>query len=329
MQAIPALIAGRDVIACAATGSGKSGGFILPALIWTGEERGEPPKTPEKKKKKKSKDKDKDADQTGKVKTLLLAPTRELACQIHREVVRLGTNRPTGLNAVLLSKTNAHQISTLGGSSGIDVLVTTPMRLCGVLNDVDLSEVRLVALDEADRLLDGGDNKGARKQLNSREKKKPEGEGDEEEEEEEEGHIQNKSMSTSFVSQVDKILTATPKTAIRAMFSATMGPAVRELANTVLRNPVAVTHGGDASGAAGANSDIEQELHFVGKEEGKLVAIRNIISRGIKPPVLIFVQNKERALELYNELKYDPIRVDYISADKTQAARDEAIVNFR
>jgi len=67
----------------------------------------------------------------------------------------------------------------------------------------------------------------------------------------------------------------------------------------------------------------------VGKEEGKLVAIRNIISRGIKPPVLIFVQNKERNLELYNELKYDPIRVDYISADKTQATRDEAIVNFR
>jgi len=195
MQSIPALLAKRDVIACAPTGSGKSGAFIIPALIWAGF------------------DLDPTVKRRGLIKTLLLTPTRELATQIHREVTRLGTNKPGGLTAVLLSKNNAHLAATncLGGDKGVDCLVTTPMRLCGVLNMQDsklnLGQVRLIALDEADRLLDKGDVADA-------------------------AH-EDEQTSASFVSQIDQILTATPATTIRALFSATMGPNVRELASTV------------------------------------------------------------------------------------------------
>lgn len=97
---------------------------------------------------------------------------------------------------------------------------------------------------------------------------------------------------------------------------------------------------------------VEQELLFVGAERGKLVALRNIIQKvlslllyyeiyfiillclyfiilyyyyiilhsikGILPPVLVFVQSKERAQELFNELIYDGINVDVIHADRTQ-----------
>lgn len=63
---------------------------------------------------------------------------------------------------------------------------------------------------------------------------------------------------------------------------------------------------------------VDQELLFVGNEQGKLIAFRDIVRKGINPPVLVFVQSKERAQQLFNELIYDGIRVDAIHADRTQ-----------
>lgn len=63
---------------------------------------------------------------------------------------------------------------------------------------------------------------------------------------------------------------------------------------------------------------VDQELLFVGNEQGKLLALRDIVRAGISPPVLIFVQSKERAQQLFNELIYDGINVDAIHADRTQ-----------
>jgi len=100
------------------------------------------------------------------------------------------------------------------------------------------------------------------------------------------------------------------------------------VAAQVLRNPVSVTHGSNTS-AAGANEDIQQKLLFVGKEEGKLLAIRQLVQKGLKPPVLIFLQSKERAQALFNELLYEGINVDVIHAGRSQAARDNAVTRFR
>jgi ATP-dependent RNA helicase DDX52/ROK1 len=272
----------------------------------------------------------------GEIKTLLLTPTRELATQIHREVARLGASKPGGLSAVLLSKSNASQAAanTLGGDNGVDVLVTTPMRLCAVMNApdsrVNLSKVRMICLDEADRLLDGGDARGDNEKnngnnSNDNSSNNNNGDGDDSDDDEANSF---KQTASSFVSQIDQIISATPTTSIRALFSATMGPAIRELASTVLRNPVSITHGTN-NGAAGANEDIEQSLLFVGKEEGKLLAIRQIVQKGLKPPVLIFLQSKERAQALFNELLYDGINVDVIHAGRSQAARDSAVTRFR
>lgn len=63
---------------------------------------------------------------------------------------------------------------------------------------------------------------------------------------------------------------------------------------------------------------VDQELLFVGNEQGKLLAFRDIVRKGISPPVLVFVQSKERAQQLFNELIYDGINVDAIHADRTQ-----------
>ncbi|KAI3474674.1 hypothetical protein Pfo_029859, partial [Paulownia fortunei] len=78
-----------------------------------------------------------------------------------------------------------------------------------------------------------------------------------------------------------------------------------------------------------ASESIKQKLVFVGSEEGKLLALRQSFAESLNPPVLLFVQNKERAKELYNELKYDNIRADVIHADLSQIQRETAVDNFR
>ena len=76
--------------------------------------------------------------------------------------------------------------------------------------------------------------------------------------------------------------------------------------------------------------DIEQELLFVGREEGKLLAIRQLVQRGeLRPPALIFMQSQERAQALFGELLYDGIHVDVIHAGRSNAARENAVRKFR
>jgi ATP-dependent RNA helicase DDX52/ROK1 len=74
----------------------------------------------------------------------------------------------------------------------------------------------------------------------------------------------------------------------------------------------------------------EQELLFVGREEGKLLAVRQLVQRGqLKPPVIVFVQSQERAQALFGELLYDGIHVDVIHAGRSRTARDNAVARFR
>ncbi|RRT51462.1 hypothetical protein B296_00035248 [Ensete ventricosum] len=67
-----------------------------------------------------------------------------------------------------------------------------------------------------------------------------------------------------------------------------------------------------------ASEMIKQKLVFAGSERGKLLAIRQSFAESLNPPVLVFVQSKERAKELYKELAFDDIKVDVIHADLSQ-----------
>ncbi|ETV98335.1 hypothetical protein H310_09031 [Aphanomyces invadans] len=129
-----------------------------------------------------------------------------------------------------------------------------------------------------------------------------------------------------FVEQIDDIFAActNPKMQ-RMMFSATMLQGVEEMAQSVLKDPIKISIGTKNAGA----STITQKLMFVGKEEGKLVAMKQLIQEGLKLPVLLFVQNKDRAKELYQELVYDGINVGAIHADRTKEQRDKVIKDFR
>ncbi len=145
-QAIPDVLAGRDVLGCAQTGTGKTAAFALPILQWlsvgTGEQRlssGNHKKQPKR-----------------RVRVLVLSPTRELAIQIGDSFSTYGHH--TGLtNTVIYGGVGKNpQIQAL--KRGVNILVATPGRLLDLMGEgyVALKHVEVLVLDEADRMLDMG-----------------------------------------------------------------------------------------------------------------------------------------------------------------------------
>ena len=139
-QAIPLVLAGRDVMAAAQTGTGKTAGFTLPLLQRLSSE---PARHPAK-------------NGTRPVRALVLTPTRELAAQIDESVKSYGKYLSQS-SAVIFGGVKINpQIERL--RRGVDILVATPGRLLDHAGQktVDLSTVEYLILDEADRMLDMG-----------------------------------------------------------------------------------------------------------------------------------------------------------------------------
>jgi ATP-dependent RNA helicase RhlE len=138
-KAIPAVMAGHDLMASAQTGTGKTAGFTLPILhrLTSGPNAQVPrvSKTP---------------------RVLVLTPTRELAIQVEESVRTYGKHLPINSLAVFGGVGINPQIANL--RRGVDVLVATPGRLLDHVQQrtVDLSKVEIFVLDEADRMLDMG-----------------------------------------------------------------------------------------------------------------------------------------------------------------------------
>jgi len=138
-KAIRPQIEGRDILALAETGSGKTAAFALPILQEIAALNGPPkPRT---------------------ARSLVLVPTRELAVQIEETVRRLSGGLKVTTLLVLGGMSRPAQLRAL--NRGVDVLIATPGRLTDLMmaNHVRLDETRLLVLDEADRMLDMGFSK--------------------------------------------------------------------------------------------------------------------------------------------------------------------------
>lgn len=133
-QAIPPLLAGRDVLGLAQTGTGKTGAFVLPIL---------------------QKLLHLDASKSSPARALVLAPTRELALQIHENFMELG-HRTGVRNAVVYG--GVSQASQVKNLTRAAVIVACPGRLLDLMGQglADISQVDTLVLDEADRMLDMG-----------------------------------------------------------------------------------------------------------------------------------------------------------------------------
>lgn len=156
--AIPAVLAGKDVVASAQTGTGKTAAFMLPTLQRiAGEKHGGAEKSD-------SKERNAAAGRNAKRNTkrdaypraLIITPTRELAAQI--DAVAKSVCASTGQQAVIVTggARYKHQITAL--QKGCDVLVATPGRLIDLLDKkhTSLENIQILVLDEADRMLDMG-----------------------------------------------------------------------------------------------------------------------------------------------------------------------------
>ncbi|WP_372654191.1 DEAD/DEAH box helicase [Halobacteriovorax sp.] len=136
LEAIPAILSGRDVMAAAQTGTGKTAGFTLPILENLSKVR------------KKC--------YANQVRALILVPTRELAAQVHESVTTYGEHLNLKAEVVFGGvKMNPQMMSLRGGA---DILVATPGRLLDLYrqNAVKFRDLEVLVLDEADRMLDLG-----------------------------------------------------------------------------------------------------------------------------------------------------------------------------
>lgn len=267
MQAIPAMLQGRQILACAPTGSGKTAAFLVPIIHHLS--------GPKRK----------------GFRAVILSPTRELAKQTYRECLRLSEGYDFRVH--IISKIN-QALNKYGPKSSqkFDILITTPKRLIYLLTQdppaISFSNVEWLIVDEVDKLFEDG--------------------------------------TRCFRNQLETILkSCTNENLHKGMFSATNTSVVSKWCRHNLKGLITITVGHRNA----ATNLVEQELSFVSTERGKLMALRNIIQKGVLPPVLIFVQSKERAQELFNELIYDGVNVDVIHADRTQMQRDSVVRCFR
>jgi ATP-dependent RNA helicase DeaD len=129
---IPLALTGRDVLGQARTGTGKTAAFAIPILEQLEKSSGNAPRA------------------------LVLVPTRELAVQVKDEIAKLAKGRKTRTTAVYGGKPIRQQMTKL--TKGVDIVVGTPGRVIDLMtrNSLNLTQLQIVVLDEADRMLDIG-----------------------------------------------------------------------------------------------------------------------------------------------------------------------------
>ena len=263
--AIPLILEGRDVLGCAQTGTGKTAAFALPTLERLGRHecrvngRGR------------------------KVRTLVLAPTRELALQICESFQTYGRHTAVRQAAIYGGVGQSPQVRAL--NHGVDVLIATPGRLLDLMQQgfVDLSHVEVLILDEADRMLDMG-----------------------------------------FIHDLRRIVEKVPRQRQTLLFSATLPPAIRTLADHWLTNPADVR----IAPASVTVDAIRQSVFFVARTQ-KLQLLTLWLQETAWTRTLVFTRTKHGADKVAKALVKAGIQADAFHSNKSQSARQRVLLRFK
>lgn len=140
-QSIPAILAHKDLLGCAQTGTGKTAAFAIPLLqLMHQQQQAQAP----------------DPQDRHRIKALVLTPTRELAIQIEESFKAYGRHLNLKHLVIFGGVSQYHQVGAL--RRGVDILVATPGRLLDLMNQrfISLQDIKYFVLDEADRMLDMG-----------------------------------------------------------------------------------------------------------------------------------------------------------------------------
>lgn len=260
-EAIPVILEGKDLIACAQTGTGKTAAFVLPILnkiLGT---------------------------ETRHLNTLILSPTRELALQIDQQV--------EGLSYFI----DASSIAIYGGGSGAvwdqqkkalmegaDMVIATPGRLIALLQsgEVKFEHLKHLVLDEADRMLDMG-----------------------------------------FFDDIVKIINYLPADRQTILFSATMPPKIRTLANRILKDPVQINIA-ISKPAAG----ILQQAYVV-YDSQKMDILKQVLLDEKMSSVIIFASTKDKVKDLEREMQRAGFAAKGFHSDLEQNEREVIMREFK
>ena len=292
--AIPAVLAGKNVVASAQTGTGKTAAFMLPTLQRIAVEKpGGTEKLDAKEPNASAKPnaaagrgaKRGDTKRNAYPRALIITPTRELAAQI--DAVAKSVCASTGQQAVIVTggARYKHQITAL--QKGCDVLVATPGRLIDLLDKkhTSLENIQILVLDEADRMLDMG-----------------------------------------FWPSVHRIMEQLPKAHQTLLFSATLPASITSTIDALLKDPERIEIARTGQTAA----TIEQHLCSVTQGQ-KPQLLKALIDSFDPAPerVLVFCRTKSRVDSIYKNLKAAGLKVDVMHADRPQKARARALERFR
>ena len=222
---------------------------------------------------------------TKRPRALILTPTRELAIQIGENIAQYGSHLHVRTTLVFGGVGEHPQIKSI--AVGTDILVATPGRLMDLMGQkhVFLDQVEVFVLDEADRMLDMG-----------------------------------------FAPDVKRITAQLPDGSRRQslLFSATMPDTIRNLANSLLRNPALVEIVPNGTTV----ERIEQKVCFVDRGL-KQRLLTHFLKQNPGALTLVFSRTKHGADRIAKNLKRDGIDADAIHGNKGQGARQRALENFR
>lgn len=200
-QAVPAALAGRDLLVCSQTGSGKTAAFMLPALHrFADQERPLLPRAATSNDRRPLASRGRQRFEPARPKMLVLTPTRELALQVTAASEKYGRHlHRLRAVAILGGMPYPKQMELL--SRNPEILVATPGRLIDHMSagKIDFSQLQILVLDEADRMLDMG-----------------------------------------FIEDIERIVAATPDTRQTLLFSATLEGTVGELAQRMTRSALSI-----------------------------------------------------------------------------------------
>jgi ATP-dependent RNA helicase DeaD len=263
-EAIPPLLAGRDLLAQAPTGTGKTAAFALPALqaLRTGRA----------------------AD--GSASAVVLVPTRELAMQVAEALTRYGRDQGVRVLPVYGGQPIGQQLRSL--RRGVDIIVATPGRAVDHLTrgSLRLDAVRIVVLDEADEMLDMG-----------------------------------------FAEDLEAILAAIPAERQTALFSATISPTVRRIADRHLKKPVRVTVHAERN--TGDGIALVRQVAYVVKRADKLAALCRILDVEDPGSALVFARTRGEVDDLAAALSSRGHDAGALHGGLSQEQRDRMMGRFR
>jgi superfamily II DNA/RNA helicase len=226
-------------------------------------------------------------NRSNSINTLIIVPTRELAIQIEQQIQ--GFSYFCDVNSIAIyggGDGNDWTVESKALTNHIDIVVATPGKLISHLNvgKVDLENLQHLVLDEADRMLDMG-----------------------------------------FYDDIMRIVSYLPKKGRQTlMFSATMPPKIKKLAETILHNPkeISIEMSKPAEG-------VTQEVYLLNEEQKTRLTRRIINSKSDFQSILVFTSAKIKVAKIVLELRRKGISIEGISSDLEQKEREIVLSNFR